>query len=222
MDTNGRVTAARAIIKSEVERRSLTVRRSLETLRTSLREGQASQTEIVRDHILRFANILQGRYPFSFGKGFRGHVGEQHRWVQERLLTHFLFGAVAEFSGMDESLIEKAWILGTNLSKSVGKGGEHFRPNEFDATDKALAREIGEANFELLLEKLEELAHQLEFKLGPINPSEHSIVWCFRYLRLLLMAAKWESAVHPQGTVWSTTTIPSGMADLPTDSDPGH
>lgn len=173
--------------------RSLTVRRSLEHLRASLEDEGFSRAEIVKDHLLRLATKLQKRYPFRFAKAFRGLRDEQNRWIQERLLTYFLFGAVAELSGIDERLIQKAWILGTDLSKTVGKGGEHFRPRPFTPEDKALAREISEKNFDLLLQRLHELARQVDFKLGAVNPAEHTIAWSFRYLRLLLQAAKWES-----------------------------
>jgi hypothetical protein len=163
------------------------------TLRASLQDSQAPQSEIVKDHVLVFAGKLQRRYPFQFAKAFRHLEDEQNRWIQERLMTYFLFGAVAELSGIDDATVQKIWKLGVDLSRTIGKGGEHFRPKEFDSADKTLAEEIGEKNFDLLVLKLEELGHQMEFKMGPVNPAEHVIIWCFRYMRQLLLAAKWES-----------------------------
>jgi hypothetical protein len=192
----------------------LTARRSLQALRRAASADEVSEAQILVPQIWNFAHRLQEKYPFTFVKALRDLPNEQNRWLQERLVTHFLFGAIAELSRIDEALIEKAWALGAQLSRTIGKGGENFRPQEFNEEQKRLAEEIGEKNFQLFIDLAEELSLAVSFKLGPVNSSEHVVVWCFRYLRQLLSAAKWESV--PRHPVPSPAVTPIS-APAPTD-----
>jgi hypothetical protein len=172
---------------------SLTARRSLQALRRAASKDELPEPQILVPQIWNFAHRLQEKYPFTFVKALRDLPNEQNRWIQERLVTHFLFGAIAELSRIDQALIDKAWLLGAQLSRTIGKGGENFRPQEFNEEQKRLAEEIGAKNFQTFLNKAEELSLAVSFKLGPVNSSEHVVVWCFRYVRLLFSSAKWES-----------------------------
>jgi len=175
---------------------SLTARRSIHLLCSSAIQNGLPDLHFIVPHIWRFVNVLQSKYPFTFATAKRDVPDEHNRWIQERLVTYFLFGVIAELSAIDQELINKTWVLGSHLSRTIGKGGENFRPREFIAVEKSLAEEIGPKNFELFAAKAEELSLAMNFKLGPVNSAEHVVAWCFRYVRQLLSAAKWESVPH--------------------------
>jgi hypothetical protein len=168
-------------------------RKSLRLLRAHLTEDEPLDAKLVKDHLLAFVMNLQTKYPFRFAVAYRGLDSEVNKQVQERLTTHFLFSAVSEMSSLEPKPKELVWLLGRLLSKQIGKGGENFRPHEFNPKEKALAQEIGETNFEQLIRQAEELSVAMKFKIGPVNSAEHVIVWSFRYLGQLLKAARWES-----------------------------
>ena len=108
------------------------------------------------------------------------------------MTTHFLIGAIAELTTLESDLKRAGVGVGRLLSKQIGKGGENFRPRQFNRSVKAIAEEIGENNFSLLIEKANELSAAFEFKMGPVNSGEHVILWSFRYVGQFLKAAKWE------------------------------
>ncbi|MBI2946604.1 MAG: hypothetical protein HYY23_03095 [Verrucomicrobia bacterium] len=162
-------------------------------LRANLSENEPLEANLVKDHLLGFVLNLQKKYPFKFAVAYRDLESEVNKQAQERLTTHFLFSAISEMSALDPKLKEPVWLLGRLLSKQIGKGGENFRPHEFNSAEKALAQEIGEQSFEILIRKAEELSVAMKFKIGPVNSAEHVISWSFRYLGQLLKAAKWES-----------------------------
>lgn len=162
-------------------------------LRNNLAESEPLDVNLVKNHLLGFVLKLQKKYPFKFAVAYRDLESEMNKQSQERLTTHFLFGAISELSPFDAKLKDSVWALGALLSKQVGKGGENFRPREFNAREKALAEEIGEGNFDLLIRSAEALSIAMKFKMGPVNSPEHAIAWCFRYLGQLLKAARWES-----------------------------
>ena len=157
------------------------------------RIGPATDLETVKDHFVGFVHKLQSRYAFRFAKAHRALKDERNRWIQERLVTHFLFGSLAEGLDLPPENVEKVWTLGGRASQMIEKGGENSRPTEFDATEKNLAQEIGEKTFDLMIQRAEELSLAMKFKMGPVNVEEHVIAWCFCYVRQLLHAAKWES-----------------------------
>lgn len=173
--------------------RVLASRRSLTAFRTAPPENYNVRLEAAKEHLTRFAQRLQDRYPFRFITAYRNLDSERHKQVQERLVTLFLFGAVAELSGLPPETKDRVWELGKALSRSIGKGGDNYFPREFTDAERKLAREIGEQNFHELIHHAEQLSLAMKFKIGPVNSAEHSISWCFRYLGQLLKAAKWES-----------------------------
>ena len=148
---------------------------------------------LVKDHLLGFVQKLQKRYPFRFAVAYRDLKSEVNKQAQERLTTHFLFGAISELSPLDAKVKESVWALGALLSNQIGKGGENFRAHQFNPAEKTLAEEIGETNFALLRRSAEDLSLAMKFKMGPVNSAEHVISWSFRYFGQLLNAARWES-----------------------------
>jgi hypothetical protein len=170
--------------------RGLNHRRVLISCRDS---GIVLDTDTVMEHLLGFAYKLQRRYPFAFAVAYRDFKSESNKQIQERLTCHYLFGAVGELLPADGLLKNQIWTLGGLLSKQVAKGGENFRPVDFTPGARLLAQEIGEATFVALMQKEEELALRMKFSIGPVNSAEHAICWCFRYVRQLFQAAKWES-----------------------------
>lgn len=177
---------------------ALTARRSIHALRCAAQPNGHPEIEVVVRHIWKFAHRLQKRYPFNFANAQRDLPDERHRWVQERLVSYFLFGVIAELSGIDDKQLNNAWSLASRLSRTIGKGGENFSPHEFTVEEKKLAEEIGKYTFMRFIQQAEQLSLKMNFKFGPVNSAEHVIAWCFRYVRQLLGAAKWESV--PRGS----------------------
>lgn len=173
--------------------KSLTFRRSLKALRSSLEQNSSIETAVVKEHLWGFVDHLQRKYPFTFAIAYRNLKSERNKQVQERLTTHFLLGAISELADMDAERKELVWNLGALLCRHVGKGGENFRPHQFTASEQKLAEEIGEAQFDLLIHKAEELSMSMKFRMGPVNTIEHVISWSFLYAAQLLKAARWES-----------------------------
>jgi hypothetical protein len=167
-------------------------RRSLKLLRKNSGEGNPIELCVIKDQLLGFVEELQKKYPFTFAVAYRNFKSELNKQAQERMTTHFLIGAIAELTTLESDLKERVWALGGLLSKQIGKGGENFRPRQFNRSVKAIAEEIGEKNFSLLIEKANELSAAFEFKMGPVNSGEHVILWSFRYVGQFLKAAKWE------------------------------
>ena len=181
---------------SNGERGLLTSRRTLLAMRSANAEPQRADPEEVKQVLLRFAERLQARYPFQFAKAKRDLPDEINREAQERLVTHFLFGAVAETSGLHHRLRDEAWALGGKLIRHLGVGGENFCPTEFDPEEKRLAHDIGERRFEELMRLTQQLGSRIQFRDGPVNATEHVLAWSFRYVWQMLKAAKWEGAEH--------------------------
>jgi hypothetical protein len=170
-------------------------RRPFETLRSGGPEDRAGRVDLVKWSIYAFLDKLQKRYPFTFAPALRGLPSELNRQTQERLTTHFLLGVIAELSELEPEVMDRVWELGKLLSKQIGRGGENFWPRQFTLAERKAAQDIGQKNYDRLLEQAEELSMAMKFKLGPVNSSEHVLAWCFRYVGQLLKAAKWES-VH--------------------------
>ena len=179
------------------EHQPLTSRRTLLALRASGKEPERADLEQVRHLLLRFTDRLQDRYPFNFATAQRDLPSEDHRRIQECLVTHFLFGAIAEASSLDHHLRDEAWALGAKLIRHLGSGGENFCPREFDVEEKRIAQEIGERRFEELMHLAQQLGSRIKFRNGPVNSAEHVLAWSFRYVWQMLKAAKWEGAEHP-------------------------
>lgn len=176
---------------------SLTSRRTLLALRGSSDAPHRADPEQVKQVLLAFAERLQGRYPFTFAKARRDLHSELNREIQERLVTHFLFGAISESSSLSYHLRDETWILGGKLIRHLGVGGENYCPHEFDPEEKRLAHDIGDRRFEELMRLARELGSKIQFRDGPVNATEHALAWSFRYVWQLLKAAKWEGAEHP-------------------------
>ena len=151
-----------------------------------------------------FVDKLQKRYSFRFAKAYRGLEDERNRWIQEALATHFLFGTCASMISMEMTRVNLSWDLAASISKMIGKGGEHFRPSQFNVKQKSQALEIGENHFKAMLQSAEELSLSMRFNSGPVNSAEHVIAWCFRYTWQLLRAAEWESAHLPATPIHAT------------------
>jgi hypothetical protein len=180
---------------------SLTTRRAVQTLlRRSHDQNRVQDLETVASHVWHFVHALQKRYPFNFATAHRDLPDEHHRWIQEQLVSYLLFGMIAELTRMEQPLADKAWVLGSHLGKMIGKGGEHFWPREFNPVEKSLAEEIGEKHFAQFVGRAEELSLAMNFKLGPVNSAEHVVAWSFRYVRQLIMAAKWESVIREKSS----------------------
>ena len=181
-----------AAMQSQERIRLGAFRRSLKALRARAGNGNPLALSVIKDELLGFVDELQKRYPFVFAVAYRNFSSELNKQAQERLTTHFLIGAIAELTTLDSNLKDRVWTLGGLLSKQIGKGGENFRPRQFNRSEKAIAEEIGEKNFGLLTVKADELSGALRFRMGPVNSGEHVIIWSFRYVGQFLKAAKWE------------------------------
>lgn len=175
----------------------MTSRRILLAERGSATEPQPADLELIKRLLLGLAERLQVRYPFKFAKARRDLLSELHREIQERIVTHFLFGALSEGSRLNSKQRDDAWRLGGKLILHLGVGGENFCPKEFDAEEKQLARAIGDRRFEELMKLTQQLGSKIQFGDGPVNATEHVLAWSFRYVWQMLKAAKWEGAEHP-------------------------
>lgn len=174
--------------------RPLTYRRSLRSLQNPGDfGGRHLEIETVRDHFAGFVLKLQNRYPFAFVSAYRDLKSESNKQIQERLAGHFLFGSIAELSPLAPQKKAALWELGARLSRTIRKGGENFRPSDFGQKERQLAQQITPDEYDLLIQKAEELSVAMKFKMGPVNSAEHVMAWCFRYVRLFLESARWES-----------------------------
>ncbi len=181
-----------AIVKNQDRIRLGAFRRSLKLMRERSGDGNSLAPSVIKDQLLGFVDELQKKYPFRFAVAYRNFDSEVNKQAQERLTTHFLIGAISEMTTLESHLKGRVWTLGGLLSRQIGMGGENFRPRQFNRPEKAIAEEIGEQNFGLLIEKTKVLSAALEFKMGPVNSGEHVILWSFRYVSQFLKAAKWE------------------------------
>ena len=66
-------------------------------------------------------------------------------------------------------------------------------PSEFTENESVLAQSVGGSELSKLIERSKELAQTFDLTMGPVNSTEHSVCWSFRYLAQFLKAAEWES-----------------------------
>lgn len=168
-------------------------RLSLRMLPKGISTDQAALNNELRALILSFASTLQKRYPFDFGPGRRGVEGDHNRKTQEKLVTHYILVGLIECSDFEPKKKENALKLSALLVQQIGSGGENFVPSEFTENERVLAQSVGGSGFSQLIGRSKELAQSFDLTMGPVNSTEHSVCWSFRYLAQFLKAAEWES-----------------------------
>ena len=99
-------------------------------------------------------------------------------------------------SDLEPEKKENALTLSGLLVKQIGWGGENFCPTEFTENERVLAQSVGGAGLSDLLLRGKELAQSFDLTMGPVNSTEHSVCWSFRYMAQLLKAAEWEAVIR--------------------------